>query len=250
MRVGFQPLRTRRLNILCWLAICWLWGCGRFGVALLSSGDGGGSNKPDSGGSYSGCDASSCDDIPLAMRCDDPATVSPQAICGCDRSDLDDADGDGTPDCIDFCPRKHDQGEDDATCACDAASADADGDGIANCMDRCPFDPAKVAPAMCGCGRSEQDTDADGVPDCLDACPQDPDKSVAGKCDCGHSDLDTDLDGIPDCQDKCSGADDTTYQSDRACGQGYCRTTNMASMCTKGMETACLPGMQLSAMDS
>lgn len=184
------------------------------------------------------------------MECDDPTTVSPQAICGCDRSDLDDSDGDGMPDCIDFCPNKPDQGRDSASCACAAASADADGDGTPNCMDRCPFDAAKTSPAMCGCGREETDADADGVPDCLDACPTDPNKSVAGICGCAKSDLDTDLDGTPDCQDKCSGVDDTTYQSDRSCGQGICRTTNMPSMCTKGVETACVAGKQLSAMDS
>src|SRR6185312_11129272 len=219
MRVGSQPRRTGRLYILCLFALCSLWGCGRFGVSLLASRmDGGNVDKPDTGGPYSGCDAASCSDPPQAMECDDPTTVSPQAICGCDRSDLDDSDGDGMPDCIDFCPNKPDRGQDAVSCACAAASADADGDGTPNCMDRCPFDASKTAPAMCGCGREETDTDGDGVPDCLDACSVDPNKSVAGVCGCGQSDLDTDLDGTPDCQDKCSGVDDTTYQSDRSCG--------------------------------
>lgn len=228
------------------LALCAFCGCGRFGIELLVSSDAG--REMDSGGPYGGCDASSCTS-PSAMPCDDPKSVSPQAVCGCGRSDQDDSDNDGTPDCIDFCPSQPDQNA-DAGCACEAAREDSDGDGTPNCSDRCPFDANKLAPAMCGCGVAEDDRDSDGVPDCLDECPDHKDKSVAGVCGCALSDLDSDLDGTPDCQDRCSGVSNATYESISDCGQGYCRQTNTASMCVDGTETACMPGQPLAAADS
>ena len=247
MRLGAALLtRPSRLKALWLLLVCALLGCGRFGVLLQPASDAG--RVPDAGGPYMGCDASNCDE-PTAMDCNDPASVPPQGICGCGRSDQDDSDNDGTPDCIDFCPGARDLTQ-DAECACAAAQEDADGDGTTNCADRCPFDPQKTEPGMCGCSRSDADRDGDGVPDCIDECDDDPDKSVAGVCDCGTSDLDSDLDGTPDCNDRCSGANDATYEPISDCGAGYCRQTNTASMCVAGMESACIPGMPLAAADS
>lgn len=231
--------------------LCVLWSCGRFGVRLDPSLDAGGgpdAGRPDAGGPYMGCDATTCE-APIAMPCEDPDSVSPRAICGCGRSDQDDADGDGTPDCIDFCPGSDDLNQDGA-CACEAAQQDEDGDGTPNCSDRCPYDPVKSEPGMCGCGVVDDDRDGDGVPDCVDECDDDPNKSVEGMCGCGSSELDSDLDGIPDCTDRCSGASDAIYEPVTDCGEGYCRQTNTASMCVAGVETACMPGMPLSAADS
>jgi hypothetical protein len=84
-----------------------------------------------------------------------------------------------------------------------ACEPDADGDGTPDCVDGCPNDPAKIAPGACGCGVADTDTDGDGTADCVDECPDDPAKIAAGACGCGVSDADTDGDGTPDCNDGC-----------------------------------------------
>src|SRR5207244_820970 len=60
----------------------------------------------------------------------------------------------------------------------------SDGDGVPDCVDYCPNDSHKVEPGICGCGVPDTDTDGDGVPDCVDLCPNDPftDGSCTGRC--------------------------------------------------------------------
>lgn len=115
---------------------------------------------------------------------------------------LPDADGDGTPDCLDGCPLDPKKVE-PGICGCGVSDLDSDGDGVADCNDGCPLDPDKLEPGLCGCGVSDVDSDGDGVPDCSDGCPVDPKKIEPGLCGCGVSDLDSDRDGVPDCNDGC-----------------------------------------------
>ncbi len=49
--------------------------------------------------------------------------------------------------------------------------------------------------------------------------------------------------------DDCNGVADDGYLSDDSCGMGYCRTNNIPSSCTAGVETDCQPGQQISADD-
>jgi hypothetical protein len=136
-------------------------------------------------------------------------------VCGCDTPELD-TDADGTPDCVDMCAGEPDRNA-DGSCGCTAAAADPDGDGVASCAEWCPRDAEKLLPGFCGCGTPERDTDGDGAPDCVDAC---------------------------------SGATDQAYTPDTRCGVGYCRATNIPSSCTAGVEMACVPGVQRTAMDA
>jgi hypothetical protein len=59
-------------------------------------------------------------------------------------------------------------GAPDSGSACNRASPDADGDGTPDCMDMCAMDAAKSAPGMCGCGKPETDANMNGKPDCMD----------------------------------------------------------------------------------
>jgi hypothetical protein len=116
-----------------------------------------------------------------------------------------DADADGTIDCLDGCPADPLKLAPGA-CGCGVADSDSDGDGTPDCNDGCPSDPAKTAPGFCGCGVPEADTDLDGTSDCADACPNDPLKVAPGACGCGASDVDADADGTADCNDQCPGS--------------------------------------------
>jgi hypothetical protein len=81
---------------------------------------------------------------------------------------LPDADGDGTPDCLDGCPldpNKIDPGQ----CGCGIPDTDGDGDGIADCVDNCAF--------LANPG--QEDVDGDGVGDACDNCPVTPNPSQA-----------------------------------------------------------------------
>jgi hypothetical protein len=130
----------------------------------------------------------------------DPAKMEP-GICGCGVSD-DDTDGDGTADCIDACasdPNKTGPG----ICGCGVPDSDSDGDGTADCLDACPDDAGKTEPGICGCGTSDEDSDGDGTVDCNDDCPDDPDKVNSGQCGCGVPDTDRDGDHVADCVDNC-----------------------------------------------
>jgi hypothetical protein len=191
-----------------------LFGCGRVGLELLTSSEG---PLPDGG----------------FGPCSDPAA---------------DEDGDGAPDCSDFCPAAPDKLE-DGSCGCPAARADADQDGTQNCHDGCPYDGAKLAAGQCGCGVTEQDRDGDGTPDCLDECPADANKSRVGSCGCGMSEQDTDLDGTPDCTDRCPGTS-APYTPDQSCGLGHCRANNAASTCVAGVEQSCVPAAPLASIDT
>ena len=232
--------------------VCWLclFACGRIDVDLLplAPGDGGANQDPD--GSDAAVLARAClDSTCIAAGCPgDPSKKGP-GVCGCGRADSADADGDNTPDCIDFCPGAPDR-LDDGSCGCAAASADSDGDGAPNCAELCPFDGKKQTPGTCGCGASDDDSDGDGTADCVDQCPHDAGKTVAGLCGCGVSEQDTDLDGTPDCIDSCSGNVSQSYTPNAACGVGYCRDHNKPSSCVEGVETLCQAGPPLSATDA
>jgi hypothetical protein len=224
----------------CWLALV-MTGCGRVGVRLLLPRDAGPVIDVDSGP----CVGSSCE----PPMCEDPGSSPTEGACGCGIDDRSDSDGDGVPDCVDFCPGVPDQ-RDATQCACAASDADADQDGVHNCLDRCPFDNMKAGPGLCGCGVSDADDDGDNIPNCQDECPHDPDKTEPGKCGCGQSDQDTDLDGTPDCMDRCSGREGATYTADDTCGTGYCHAHNMPSTCMQGVENVCLPAQPLTATDA
>lgn len=60
-------------------------------------------------------------------------------------------------------------GAPDSGDACGSAAPDADGDGTPDCMDMCAMDAAKTAPGMCGCGVAETDANMNGTPDCKDS---------------------------------------------------------------------------------
>lgn len=133
------------------------------------------------------CAPNECVNLPGSFACDvcpdDPDKVEP-GVCGCGMPD-DDADADGTYDCIDGCPddpAKNDPG----ACGCGQSETDGDGDGAPDCVDDCPSDPAKTEPGACGCGMAETDHDSDGSPDCVDGCPDDPLKTEPGVCGCGE----------------------------------------------------------------
>ncbi len=101
----------------------------------------------------------------------------------------------------------------------------------------------------CGCGVSLEDGDGDGTPDCADECAADANKARAGRCGCGVSEQDTDLDGTPDCVDRCPGTS-APYTPDGSCGVGYCRTHNVASTCSAGVEVSCMPAAPLAQSDA
>lgn len=131
---------------------------------------------------------------------DDPGKIEP-GVCGCGVPDTD-RDGDGVADCIDGCPDDPDKSAPGA-CGCGVPDLDSDGDGAADCVDGCPDDPLKQRPGACGCGTPDFDSDGDGVLDCFDGCPDDPAKTDPGTCGCGVPDVDSDGDGVPDCVDGC-----------------------------------------------
>src|SRR6476619_3612334 len=103
-------LRGFGLAIACVL----LAGCGRFGVHLLPPSaatieDAGGTDA----GGYSGpgvdggpCEGASCEPV-----CPDASmgASTMQSLCGCASDSAADSDGDGVPDCSDFCPNAPDQ---------------------------------------------------------------------------------------------------------------------------------------------
>lgn len=153
--------------------------------------------------------------------------------CGCGVPSPD-SDGDGTPDCLDGCPRDPKK-TNPGICGCGVADTDTDGDGVADCYDACPEDPNKARSAgECGCGYPDIDKDGDGYwdavdldgdnefdpnPYCNDTCPADPDKNEAGKCGCGIPDIDSDKDGTLDCKDLCP--NDPYKTEPGECGCGY-----------------------------
>lgn len=98
----------------------------------------------------------------------------------------------------DACPTD-DRKSEPGACGCGKTEEDADEDGTPDCVDACPKDDSKTAPGVCGCGTSEDDSDDDGTPDCLDGCPHDPDRTTEGRgtCACGQADPeDAGIDGI------------------------------------------------------
>ena len=129
----------------------------------------------------------------------DPLKIFP-GVCGCGVSDAD-TDGDGTVDCLDWCPFDSNKTL-PGHCGCGDVEDDSDGDGVLDCEDKCPLDPTKTNPEVCGCGIAETDSDIDGTPDCNDNCPSQPD-SIAGTCQCAAAFLDDDGDGTPNCNDLC-----------------------------------------------
>jgi Putative metal-binding motif len=232
--VGLRLAHTRLL----WLTVSLgLTACGRVGLQLLSDelGPDGSVQEPCVGAV---CATDSCPN--------DPNKTGP-GVCGCGRSDVADDDADGVPDCNDFCPGAADKLE-DGTCGCTAARADRDRDGTQNCLESCPYDGRKLEAEQCGCGVSERDGDGDGAPDCVDECATDANKSRVGSCGCGVSEQDTDLDGIPDCIDRCPGTG-APYTPDQSCGVGFCRSNNVASTCTAGVEQSCSAAAPLSLSD-
>ncbi len=50
---------------------------------------------------------------------------------------------------------------------CVSTPKDTDGDGTPDCNDFCPTDPEKVEPGICGCSKPDTDSDSDGTPDCI-----------------------------------------------------------------------------------
>lgn len=128
--------------------------------------------------------------------------VQQEVLTCTDDPEVDDADQDGTWDCLDGCPNDPNKTAPGA-CGCGVADTDSDGDGTPNCNDGCPNDPHKIAPGVCGCGVPDTDSDGDGTPNCIDGCPNDPNKVTPGVCGCGVPDTDSDGDGTPNCNDGC-----------------------------------------------
>ena len=91
-------------------------------------------------------------------------------------------------------------------------AADADGDGTPDCLDQCPADPNKTAPGLCGCGAPEtvatfyRDLDADGFGNpaaSVQACSA-PAGFVANNTDCD----DGNASRHPGAAEVCNGIDD------------------------------------------
>jgi predicted outer membrane repeat protein len=179
----------------------------------------------------------------------DPAKTAPGA-CGCGVADTD-TDSDGTPDCYDGCPNDPAKTAPGA-CGCGVADTDSDNDGTPDCIDGCPNDPAKTAAGACGCGVADTDTDNDGTPDCNDGCPNDPAKTAAGACGCGVADTDTDNDGVPDCNDNCDTVANPNQLDCNANGIGdACEIASgaLADCDADGIPNIC-EGAQLVALES
>ncbi|GMU19966.1 MAG: hypothetical protein AMXMBFR13_00670 [Phycisphaerae bacterium] len=140
----------------------------------------------------------SCDDCP-----GDQHKIEP-GVCGCGTPDVDedadglvdcqdpcpgsdnrlDADGDGTPDCLDECA-----GEPDV---------DTDGDTVLDCRDQCPGSDDRI------------DEDGDNVPDDCDNCPSLSNPKVTRfGWGGGFGQPDFDHDGIGDACDNCQNVPNT-----------------------------------------
>lgn len=106
-----------------------------------------------------------------------------------------DADGDGTQDGRDACPRTPPGAIVDAR----GCPLDSDGDRYFDGLDRCPNTPPGVVTDTSGC---PLDSDRDGVYDGQDQCPATPAGSSVDSRGCP---LDEDGDGVSDAADRCPG---------------------------------------------
>jgi hypothetical protein len=224
------------------------------------------------------CDAASADgaeDPGLAAACDgedsDLCTEGERVCLGGSLQCDDDSD-----DTLDVCDGLNND--------CDAASADGTehtgfgtacdgGDDSDLCTDGtlgCAGGPDLVCNDttphlldVCGGGDDDCDSasaDGDEDPQLGDACDDDGDGDecqegsyacTGGGLDCVGDGTDTTVDVDCDGEDEdCDGSDDEGYVPNEGCGVGYCNTTNTASTCVGGIETACQPGTQLSSSDT
>ncbi len=174
--------------------------------------------------------------------------------------------------CADGLDNDCDGFEDDADSGCIASCHDLDGDNYGDpgdpscpggpqldCDDSDPLTNPGQTDASCNGVDNDCDTLTDeeyladsacGVGHCLT-------NNTASSCSAGVetacepgtplSATDTTCDGI---DDDCDGGADEEYAADSSCGVGYCQTTNTASSCSAGVETACQPGTALSATDA
>ena len=126
----------------------------------------------------------------------------PASVAACS-----DSDSDSVCDLIDACA-----GLDDLQ--------DTDGDSTPDCLEECTSDPNKTEAGQCGCGNADTDSDGDATADCLDSCDDDPNKVDEGVCGCGVADTDcayVTLGDVVELQEECSYVCQSELTGSQAC---------------------------------
>lgn len=104
-------------------------------------------------------------------ECPSDSNKEAPGVCGCGIIDsLADADSDGTFDCNEGCPSDSAKTA-PGVCGCGVSDIDANGNGTPDCLDPpdgCPTDTLKDNPGVCGCGVPDDDLNANGTADCND----------------------------------------------------------------------------------
>lgn len=129
-----------------------------------------------------------------------PIDPGPFENSGCPVT-TDDADGDGIPNESDVCPYTFGS-EDTIGCPAQETDPDSDGDGYSDTLDLCPFEPGSTAND--GCPVTDDDADGDGITNESDLCPYAVGTENNNGCPADGAEPDLDGDGVPDTIDFCT----------------------------------------------